>query len=65
MVKGGGVDGIPPLSFRLFAVFLEVFTSFDLLYKLRYILWVVALLGAYDVTKHGRHLGLYQILEIR
>ena len=34
------------------------------LYKMRYILWVVALLEAYDVTKHGRHLGFYQELEI-
>ena len=34
------------------------------LYKMRYILWVVALLEACDVTKHGRHLGLYQELEI-
>ena len=35
---------------------------------MRYILWVVALLGAYDVTKNGRHLcrrlGFYQGLEI-
>ena len=32
---------------------------FDLLYKMRYILWVVALLGACDVTNNGRHLGFY------
>ena len=38
---------------------------FDLLYKMRYILWVVALLGACDVTNNGRHLGFYQELEIR
>ena len=38
--------------------------AFDLLYELRYILWVVALLGACDVTNNGRHLGLYQELEI-
>ena len=31
--------------------------AFDLLYKIRYILWVVALLGACDVTNNGRHLG--------
>ena len=35
---------------------------------MRYILWVVALLGAYDVTKNGRHLGrrlgFYQGSEI-
>ena len=38
--------------------------AFDLLYELRYILWVVALLGACDVTNNGRHLGFYQELEI-
>ena len=36
---------------------------------MRYILWVVALLEACDITKHGRHLGrrleIYQELEIR
>ena len=32
---------------------------------MRYILWVVALLGACDVTNNGRHLGLNQELEIR
>ena len=30
-----------------------------------YILWVVALLEACDVTNNGRHLGFYQELEIR
>ena len=33
--------------------------------KMRYIFWVVPLLEACDVTKHGRHLGFYQDLEIR
>ena len=36
---------------------------------MRYILWVMALLEACDVTKYGRylgrHLGFYQVLEIR
>ena len=36
---------------------------------MRYILWVVALLVAYDVTNNGRnisrHLEFYQELEIR
>ena len=36
---------------------------------MRYILWVVALLEACDVTNNGRHLGrhlgFYQELEIR
>ena len=43
--------------------------AFDLLNKMRYILWVVALLEACDVTNSGvhlsRHLGFYQELEIR
>ena len=33
--------------------------SFDLLNKMRYILWVMALLEACDVTNNGRHLGFY------
>ena len=32
---------------------------------MRYILWVVGLLEACDVTNNGRHLGFYQELEIR
>ena len=32
---------------------------------MRYILWVVALLEACDVTKNGRYLIFYQELEIR
>ena len=36
---------------------------------MRYILWVVALLGACDVTNNGRHLGrlvgFYQGIEIK
>ena len=39
--------------------------AFDFLNKMRYILWVVALLKAYDVTNNGRHLGFFQELEIR
>ena len=43
--------------------------AFDLLHKMTYILWVVALLEACDVTNNGRHLGrhlgFYQELEIR
>ena len=38
---------------------------FDLLNKMRYILGVVALLGACDVTNNGRDLGFYQELKIR
>ena len=32
--------------------------------KMRFILWVVALLKACDVTNKGLHLGFYQELEI-
>ena len=32
---------------------------------MRYILWVVALLGACDVTNNGHHLGFHQGFEIR
>ena len=39
--------------------------AFDLLNKMRYILWVVAMLEACDITNNGRHLGFYQDLEIR
>ena len=52
-----------------FETFLPLVKSFDLLDKMRYILWVVALLKDCDVTKNGRHLGrrleFYQEIEIR
>ena len=38
---------------------------FDLLNKISYILWAVALVGTCDVTNNCRHLGFYQELEIR
>ena len=44
---------------------LQHFEAFDLLNKMRYISWVVALLEACDITSNGRHLGFYQELEIR
>ena len=39
--------------------------AFDLLKKMRYTLWVVALPKACHVTNNGRHLGFYQELEVR
>ena len=43
--------------------------AFYLLNKMRYILWMVALLEACDVTNNARHfghyLGFFQELEIR
>ena len=32
-------------------------SGFDLLSKMKYILWVVTLLEGCDVTKHDRHVG--------
>ena len=63
----------PPLGFLICCNISKRFClqwkAFDLLYKTRYIPWVVALLEVCDVTKHGRHLGrylgFYQALEIR
>ena len=63
-IRGGGRSMEHPL-----AVFQNDFTfsgePFIFLYKMRHILWVVALLGACDVTNIGCHLGFYQELEIR
>ena len=39
--------------------------AFDLLNKIRYILWVVALLEACDATNNGRHLEFYPKFKIR
>ena len=69
VVQGGVVDEtIPPRVFGLLQYFETIslrWKAFDLLYKMRYILWVVALLGVCDVTNNGRHLEFYQELEIR
>ena len=70
-VVQGGMDY--PLEFLIYCSISKRFylqwKAFDLLYKMRYILWVVVLLGACDVTNNGRHLshdlGFYQELEIR
>ena len=62
--KGGGGDGIPPWVFDLFQYFETILSSVENLYKMRYILWVVALLEVCEVTKHGRRLGFYRELEI-
>ena len=68
VIQGRGVDG-PPLESLTCCSILKRFClqwkAFDLLYKMRYILWVVALLEVCDVNKQGRHLGFYQELEIR
>ena len=53
----------PPLGFRYVTIFRKDFT-FSRKYELSYVLWVVALLGACEVIKDGRHLGFYPKLEV-
>ena len=76
MVQGGGGTGWMepiPRVFDMLQYFVTIFylwwKAFHLLYKMRYILWVVVLLGACDVTNNGCHLGcnlgFYHGLEIR
>ena len=69
IVRGeGSMEPLPAFFFFSKRFWLQ-WKAFDLLNKLRLILWVVTLLEACDVTKHGRHfeqrLGFYQELEIR
>ena len=68
------MDPLPPLEFLICCSLSKRFglkwKAFDLLNRyILYILWVVALLKACDVTDNGRllgrHLGLYQELEIK
>ena len=64
MVRGGGwVWWL--ICCSILKRFYSHWKAFDLLNKMRYILRVVALLEACDVTKQGRQLGFYQELEIR
>ena len=63
MVRGGG--GWWLICYSISKRFYFHWKAFDLLNKKRYILRVVALLEACDVTKQGRQLGFYQELEIR
>ena len=48
---------------QFFKTFLPSIETLDLLNKKRFILCVVALLEACDVTNNGRNLGFYQELE--
>ena len=50
---------------QYFETIFPLWNAFDLLNKMRYNLWVVAVLETYDVTNNGRHLGFYRELEIR
>ena len=65
--KGGLIEPPRPLGYLICCNFSKQFCpewkALDLLPW--YILWVMALLEVFDVTKHGRHLGFYQDLEIR
>ena len=71
VVQGGWRNPSPEVSkcCSISKRFCLQWKAFDPPYKMRYILWVVALLEAWDVTKHGchlgRHLGFYQELENR
>ena len=55
--RGRGGGRLEPLP-GVFDILL-VKASFDLLNKMRYILWVMSLLETCDVTNIGRHLGFY------
>ena len=62
------MDPPPPRDFDMFSIsnrFCLQWKASDLLNKIMYILWVVALLEACDVINNGRHLVFYQELEIR
>ena len=65
-------DGTPPLFFICCSIskrFYRKWKAVDFLDDIRFILWVVAMREACDVSKHGRHLGrhleFHQELEIR
>ena len=67
--KGGGGWWSPSREVLICSSILKRFClqwkAFDLLNKMRYILWVVAMLEACDITNNGRQLGFYQELKIR
>ena len=65
--RGGWWNPLPPWVFYTLQYLASIskrvclqWKAFHLLYKMRYVLWVVALLGVCDVTKHGRHLGSFK-----
>ena len=69
LTLGGGVDGTLPPEFSICCSISKRFylkwKDLDLLNKMRYVLRVIALPEACDVTNNSRHLGFYQELEIR
>ena len=68
-VGSGGGGWNPPLEFLIRCSISKQWKAFALVNKIRYILWVVALLEACDVTNNSRHfsrhLGFYKELAIR
>jgi len=69
VVQGGLMEPLPRVCDMLQYFECLQWKSFDLHSKMRYILWVVALLEACDVANNGRHLGcplaFYKKLEFR
>ena len=66
--KGGGDGTLPPefsICCSISKRFYFKWKDLDLLNKMRYVLRVIALPEACDVTNNSRHLGFYQELEIR
>ena len=62
------MDGTPPWSFDMlqyFETILPLLERLWLLNKMRYILGVLVLLEACDITNDGCHRGFYQESEIR
>ena len=69
--KGGGggelVDGWNPspeflIRCNISKRFYLKWKAFDLLNKMKYILWIVALLEACGVTNNDRHLGIQRLI---
>ena len=69
VAQGGGGDGTLPPEFSICCSISKRFylkwKDLDLLNKMRFVLRVIALPEACDVTNNSRHLGFYQELEIR
>ena len=60
VMEPGRIGGTPPRSFWCCSISKRLclqWKAFDLLNKMRYILWVLLLLGGCDVTNNGRQLG--------
>ena len=65
--EGGGVGGWNPspeflICCNISKRFYLYWKAFDLLNKMKYILWMVALLEACGVTNNGRRLGIQRLI---